>query len=171
MASTSILAAAGVAAFTGGNAAADTLASGHRSAGLPTLNGSVMRSALEPEAAVATAAPTTAPHRAARSFARADLSPRQLGRLMAAQRGWTGEQWTCLDKLWTRESNWAVHAENSRSGAYGIPQSLPGRKMAMFGDNWRTSAATQIKWGLWYIDRSYGTPCSAWRHSRNYGYY
>ena len=56
--------------------------------------------------------------------------PRELGQFLAAERGFTGEQWSCLDSLWQRESNWNPHAQNPSSGAYGIPQSLPGSKMA-----------------------------------------
>ena len=172
MASTSILAATGIAAFAGdGTAAADTLRSGQRQAGAPNDFIHVERSALEPAPAVRATSKPVVHHRASRSSAREGLSPRTLGRLLAADRGWTGAQWDCLDSLWTRESGWKVHAENASSGAYGIPQSLPGRKMAAFGDDWRTSARTQIRWGLHYIANSYGTPCAAWRHSQNYGYY
>jgi hypothetical protein len=171
MASTSVITAVGIAAFTGGSAAADPLSEGYRFAGTPTA-GSVVRSALEPAAPTPVATPSHAPvRRVTRSFDRTPLAPRDLGRLLAAQRGWTGEQWGCLDKLWTRESNWQVTAQNGSSGAYGIPQSLPGRKMATFGSDWRTSARTQIRWGLSYIERSYGTPCAAWHHSQGYGYY
>ena len=66
----------------------------------------------------------------------------------AAQRGWTGNDWDCLVKLWTRESSWLWYAENASSGAYGIPQSLPADKMAAFGANYRDDAAVQIDWGL-----------------------
>ena len=69
----------------------------------------------------------------------------------AAQRGWTGNDWDCLVKLWNRESRWLWYAENASSGAYGIPQSLPADKMAAFGANYRDDAAVQIDWGLWYI--------------------
>jgi hypothetical protein len=98
-------------------------------------------------------------------------SPRTLGRELAARRGWTGSQWTCLDRLWTRESGWHVHDENSSSGAYGIPQALPGSKMASAGSDWRTSAATQIRWGLGYIAGRYGSPCGAWQYSQAHNYY
>jgi hypothetical protein len=98
-------------------------------------------------------------------------SPRVIGRRMAAARGWTGAQWTCLDKLWTRESGWHVHNRNGSSGAYGIPQSMPAHKMASAGSDWRDNATTQIRWGLSYIASVYGTPCGAWNHSQNYGYY
>jgi hypothetical protein len=73
--------------------------------------------------------------------------------------------------LWERESTWNVYAENAASGAYGIPQSLPGDKMASAGSDWQTNAATQIKWGLGYIKQVYGTPCGAWQNEVNYGYY
>jgi hypothetical protein len=72
-------------------------------------------------------------------------------------------QWTCLLKLWNQESGWRYDAYNP-SGAYGIPQSLPGSKMASAGSDWRTNPATQIKWGLGYISQIYGTPCGAWSH-------
>jgi hypothetical protein len=98
-------------------------------------------------------------------------TPREIGRHLAAERGWVGEQWTCLDELWTRESNWHVHSENASSGAYGIPQSLPAHKMAVAGSNWRDDAVTQIRWGLSYISAKYGAPCNAWDHSQQEGYY
>ncbi len=90
---------------------------------------------------------------------------RALGQQLAADLyGWSGSQWSCLDNLWARESGWSHTAENRSSGAYGIPQSLPGSKMAGFGADWRTNPATQIKWGLAYVSGRYGTPCGAWGH-------
>lgn len=89
----------------------------------------------------------------------------------AAQYGWTGQNWTDLVKLWTRESRWLWYAENASSGAYGIPQSLPGSKMAAFGANWRDDAAVQIDWGLSYIAQCYGSPSKAWEHSERIGWY
>ena len=80
-------------------------------------------------------------------------------------------QWSCLYSLWERESTWNVYAENSVSGAYGIPQSLPGDKMASVAADWQTDAATQIRWGLGYISQVYGTPCTAWAHEEADGYY
>ncbi len=87
---------------------------------------------------------------------------RALGRTMAAERGWTGSEWACLEKLWTVESGWNHRADNPTSDAYGIPQSLPGPKMAAAGAGWLTNPATQITWGLDYITDRYGTPCAAW---------
>ncbi len=85
--------------------------------------------------------------------------------------GWGSDQFRCLDLLWTRESGWRADAYNRSSGAYGIPQSLPGSKMASAGADWRTNAATQINWGLGYIDARYGSPCGAWAHSEAYNWY
>jgi hypothetical protein len=82
----------------------------------------------------------------------------------------TSSQWPCLDDLWERESGWVYDAENA-SGAYGIPQALPGSKMASAGPDWETDPTTQIKWGLGYIQSIYGTPCGAWDHEEADGWY
>jgi len=79
-------------------------------------------------------------------------------------------QFGCLDNIWTRESGWRYNAENA-SGAYGIPQALPGSKMATAGADWLTNPVTQIKWGLGYIKSTYGTPCNAWAFWQANGYY
>ncbi|WP_193598422.1 phospholipase [Microbacterium sp. YJN-G] len=93
-------------------------------------------------------------------------------RRMASDRyGWGEGQFSCLASLWTKESGWNYQAYNSGSGATGIPQSLPGSKMATAGADWRTNAATQISWGLDYIKRAYGTPCAAWSHSQAVNWY
>jgi hypothetical protein len=84
--------------------------------------------------------------------------------------GFSTSQWTCLDDLWTEESDWNPEAENA-SGAYGIPQALPGSKMASAGPDWETDATTQIKWGLGYIKSIYATPCGAWDHEEADGWY
>jgi hypothetical protein len=86
-----------------------------------------------------------------------------LGKWLAAKMyDWTGSQWTCLDSLWgDHESSWYVRADNPKSEAYGIPQALPGRKMASVGSNWAHSAYVQIKWGLGYIKGKFKTPCGA----------
>ena len=77
----------------------------------------------------------------------------------------------CLVDIWNRESGWVYDAENGASGAYGIPQALPGSKMASAGADWQTNPATQIKWGLGYIKGTYGNPCSAWAFEEANGYY
>jgi hypothetical protein len=86
-------------------------------------------------------------------------------------RGWDYNQYSCLVKLWERESNWRWNATNKSSGAYGIPQSLPASKMASAGPDWRTNPATQIEWGLGYIKGRYGNPCAALAHSDRRGWY
>lgn len=91
--------------------------------------------------------------------------------IAAAEYGWGADQFSCLDSLWTKESGWDYRAYNASSGATGIPQSLPGSKMATAGADWQTSAATQIRWGLGYIAAAYGTPCSAWGHSQATNWY
>ncbi|MFB6609088.1 hypothetical protein ACFCVO_02100 [Agromyces sp. NPDC056379] len=88
-----------------------------------------------------------------------------------ARYGWGSGEYQCLVKLWTRESSWRADAYNASSGAYGIPQSLPGSKMASAGADWRTNAATQIEWGLSYIADRYGAPCGAWAHSERFNWY
>ena len=81
-------------------------------------------------------------------------------------------QWPCLDALWRAESGWRWNAENKSSGAYGIPQALPGSKMATAGADWRTNPYTQVDWGIdWYITPRYGSPCKAWTHFRRHGWY
>jgi flagellar biosynthesis GTPase FlhF len=80
-------------------------------------------------------------------------------------------QFGCLNSLWIKESNWNHLAQNPSSGAYGIPQSLPGSKMASAGSDWRTNPYTQVRWGVSYIKSRYGTPCSAWAHSQQTGWY
>lgn len=96
----------------------------------------------------------------------------QYAKLFIAQEyGWNDKQFTCLVSLWNRESNWRAAARNKRSGATGIPQALPGRKMAAFGSDWKTNPVTQIKWGASYIAKRYDTPCSALSHSHARGWY
>jgi hypothetical protein len=91
--------------------------------------------------------------------------------LMASMYGWGDDQFGCLVDLWNKESGWNVYAQNPSSGAYGIPQALPGSKMGTAGADWQTNAATQIKWGLGYIAGRYGNPCGAWSHSASVGWY
>ncbi|WP_279367184.1 lytic transglycosylase domain-containing protein [Microbacterium testaceum] len=90
---------------------------------------------------------------------------------MLASRGWGDDQMSCLVSLWNKESGWNYKAYNSGSGAYGIPQALPGSKMSSAGADWQTNAATQVSWGLGYISGRYGTPCGAWGHSQSTGWY
>ncbi|MFI6595487.1 lytic transglycosylase domain-containing protein [Nonomuraea sp. NPDC050536] len=89
---------------------------------------------------------------------------------MVAKRGWGHAQYRCLVSLWNRESGWR-HTAGGSAGPYGIPQALPGRKMATAGHDWRTNPRTQIAWGLGYIKHRYGTPCHAWAHFRMHHWY
>jgi hypothetical protein len=96
---------------------------------------------------------------------------RAIGCALLLDYGYKLDQMPCLDKLWTRESGWNTRSSNSSTGAYGIPQALPGSKMASVADDWRTNPATQIKWGLNYIKGRYGSPCDAWQHFLSSGWY
>ncbi|OJF09651.1 aggregation-promoting factor C-terminal-like domain-containing protein [Couchioplanes caeruleus] len=96
---------------------------------------------------------------------------RAIGCALMLDAGYEIDQFPCLNKLWDKESGWNHRARNPSSGAYGIPQSLPGDKMASKGDDWQSNPATQIKWGLGYIKGRYDTPCDAWGHSQSVGWY
>lgn len=98
-------------------------------------------------------------------------SAQEVGKQLAAERGWGDDQFACLLELWNKESGWRVDAENRSSGAYGIPQALPGSKMASIAADWRTNPSTQITWGLNYIAGRYSTPCGAWSSFQAKGWY
>jgi len=98
-------------------------------------------------------------------------SPQQIAMAMLGSYGWSSSEFSCLDQLWTRESGWNPQAANPYSGAFGIPQALPGSKMASAGADWATNPATQIRWGLGYIRELYGSPCGAWSHELATGAY
>jgi len=98
-------------------------------------------------------------------------SPQQIAEQMLSQFGWSSGQFSCLQPLWALESGWNIYASNPSSGAYGIPQALPGSKMASAGPDWQSDAATQIRWGLTYIQGTYGSPCAAWSHEEADGWY
>ena len=106
----------------------------------------------------------------ASGYEASQATARCIAKGLLADRGWS-DQYSCLDNLYTRESDWRWNADNTKSGAYGIPQSLPADKMASAGSDWQTNAATQIKWGLGYIAGRYGDPCAAWAHELAYGWY
>lgn len=97
--------------------------------------------------------------------------PREIARRLLPAYGFAPEEFTCLDKLFERESHWNVRAANGSTGAYGIPQAMPGDKMATIAPDWQYNPETQIKWGLQYIKGRYGTPCGAWKHSQDTGWY
>ena len=111
-----------------------------------------------------------AAQRAARE-AKLQRNPRLMGRLMAKKHGWGKRQFNCLDNVWNRESHWNPRAHNASSGAHGIPQAMPGRKMASAGSDWYVNPRTQIRWGLKYIKHRYYTPCGAWHAQQRRGWY
>ena len=119
--------------------------------------------------AAAPPAATSRGHGAAGGAARSGYGPVDRVRLLASF-GFSTSQFSCLQDLWNRESGWSYDAENP-SGAYGIPQALPGSKMASAGADWQTNPRTQIIWGLGYIKDVYGTPCAAWNFELANNYY
>jgi hypothetical protein len=129
-------------------------------------------------APAAPAAPTsTATQAAAAATAAAPAAPaaspgsaQAWAKTYLASQGMGDDQYNCLVSLWNKESGWNVHAENP-SGAYGIPQALPGSKMSSSGPDWQDNYQTQIKWGMGYITGRYSTPCGAWSHSQSTGWY
>jgi hypothetical protein len=97
--------------------------------------------------------------------------PQAIADALLSSYGWSSSEMSCLVPLWMGESGWRVNAENTSSGAFGIPQALPGSKMATAGADWRTNPVTQIKWGLGYIQERYGSPCGAWGFKQGHGWY
>jgi hypothetical protein len=118
-----------------------------------------------------TASASAQPSATASAAPVASGSPQQIAQAMLASFGWSSSQFSCLDPLWAHESGWSVTAYNAGSGAYGIPQALPGSRMASAGPDWQNNAATQIRWGLEYIKGTYGSPCGAWDHEQATGWY
>jgi hypothetical protein len=103
-----------------------------------------------------------------------DLStadPRTLAKALMPQYGLAVSEFSCLDSIYTGESGWNIHADNPSSSAYGIPQALPGSKMASAGPDWQNNPETQIRWGLGYIKSRYGSACSAWSFKQSHGWY
>lgn len=96
---------------------------------------------------------------------------RSYARILMREFNWDNKQFECLNKLWERESNWKHTADNPKSSAYGIPQALPGSKMASEGSDWETNPKTQIRWGLRYISQRYENPCNAWNFFQRKNYY
>lgn len=129
------------------------------------------------KAAAAKAAARSAPARtqtrtaAARQASEPSGSPQHVAEQMLTRFGWSSGQFSCLEPLWEHESGWNVTAENPSSGAYGIPQALSGSLMSSSGPDWQTDAATQIRWGLTYIQGRYGSPCGAWAHEEADNWY
>jgi hypothetical protein len=137
-----------------------------------TLAAAARTAAAQPSAAARPAAtPQATPTAAMQAAPVASGSAQQIAEQTLSQYGWSSDQFSCLEPLWAHESGWSVTAENPGSGAYGIPQAMPGSEMASAGANWQTDAATQIRWGLTYIKDRYGSPCGAWAHEESDGWY
>jgi hypothetical protein len=134
----------------------------------PELSRSAVRPEADPSKLAAVIDDQPAAITESRTLSQSD--PHDIAKALLPQFGFSSDQYSCLDSLWNRESGWNVHAANP-SGAYGIPQSLPGSKMASAGADWQNDAATQIEWGLGYIKDRYGSPCGAWGHSQSHGWY
>ena len=117
--------------------------------------------------ALSTGAGRAATH--TRDLASAD--PRTIAKTLLPQFGMSASQFSCLDSLWVGESGWDVHADNPSSSAYGIPQALPGSKMASAGPDWANNPVTQIKWGLGYVRARYGSACAAESFKLGHGWY
>jgi len=171
IAPTSAIVAANAAGVAPAAASASSLAGAVTAAGA---------SAVVATSGTTTPAPRTTP--ASRSSSRTAIAPYRVGTkayskwfartYMAKRYGWKSQrQYQCLVSLWTRESGWRHKAHNSGSGAHGIPQAMPGSKMASAGPNWRSNPRTQIKWGLKYINGRYGSPCGAWSHWQSRHWY
>ncbi len=101
-------------------------------------------------------------------FASPEYNKAYAKKTMAEEYNWGSKQYNCLVRLWNKESNWKVNADNPNSSAYGIPQALPGSKM---GKGWKTDPHVQINWGLEYIENRYKNPCGAWSAFRSKGWY
>jgi hypothetical protein len=108
---------------------------------------------------------------ASRTQGLADQDPRTIARALLPQFGFSADQFSCLDSIYTSESGWNTHADNPTSSAYGIPQALPGSKMSSAGPDWANNPATQIRWGLGYIKSKYGSPCGALAFREGHGWY
>jgi hypothetical protein len=131
------------------------------------------------KAALAAAARKAAEEEAARARALANrgyqpgvTDPKEMARQILENKfGYGSNQFECFDNIIMRESKWRVDATNPSSGAYGIPQALPGSKMASVGSDWRSNPATQIIWGVRYMEGRYGSPCAAWSFKSANGWY
>ncbi|MER7009232.1 lytic transglycosylase domain-containing protein [Dactylosporangium sp. NPDC000555] len=128
--------------------------------------------AASPSASASTKPPTNSPPKyPVPSSCDAYSGNKKIGCAVLVGYGFGLDQMPCLEKLWDKESHWNASALNKSSGAYGIPQALPGNKMATVGADWKTNPETQIRWGLNYIKGRYSTPCGAWSHSQSKGWY
>ena len=131
------------------------------------------------KAEIAAAAKKAAEEKAARARALANrgyepgvTDPQEIARQILKNKfGYGSSQFSCFNNIIMRESKWDINATNPSSGAYGIPQALPGSKMASEGSDWRTNPATHIIWGIKYMKDRYGSPCGAWGFKSSHGWY
>jgi hypothetical protein len=123
-----------------------------------------------PYTAEAKAEPTPKPTISKPVIKNKSLTPKEIARRASRSRGHNLLEWKCLDKLWTQESHFNPRARNKRSGAYGIAQFMP-QTWHNYKVKKTSDAALQIKYGLRYIERRYGSPCAAWRHWRKHHWY
>ena len=148
-----------------------------KSLGLETKAIAAQQSKIKAELAVA--AKKAAEEKAARERALRNrgyepgvTDPREIARQILKNKfGYSSSQFDCFNNIIMRESKWDINATNPSSGAYGIPQALPGSKMASEGGDWRTNPATQIIWGIKYMKGRYGSPCGAWSFKSANGWY
>jgi hypothetical protein len=107
-----------------------------------------------------------------RGYLPGTTDPREIARqILKNKYGYGDSDFDCFNNIIIRESMWDIDATNPSSGAYGIPQALPGSKMATAGSDWRTNPATQIIWAIGYMEDRYGSPCAAWSFKRAHGWY
>ncbi len=107
-----------------------------------------------------------------RGYLPGTTDPREIARqILKNKYGYDDSDFDCFNNIIIRESMWDIDATNRGSGAYGIPQALPGSKMASVGSDWRTNPATQIIWAIGYMEDRYGSPCAAWTFKRAHGWY
>lgn len=129
----------------------------------------VSRSARRTDATKATALEMSAGSAVTRSETLSEGDPRDIARALLPAYGFSSDQFPCLDQLYVSESDWRVDADNPTSSAYGIPQALT--QLHDLPADYMTSAESQIRWGLEYIQDTYGTPCSAWSFKQGNGWY
>jgi hypothetical protein len=124
------------------------------------------------KAAEAKAAQARRKEIAAQGYEPGTTDPRDIARqILQNKYGYGADQYSCFNNIIIRESNWVIDATNAASGAYGIPQALPGSKMASVASDWRTNPATQITWAIGYMKDRYGSPCGAWGFKSSHGWY
>ena len=129
----------------------------------------VSRSARRTDKAKATTLAMSGGSAVTRSEKLSEGDPRDIARALLPAYGFSSDQFSCLDSLYVSESDWRIDADNPTSSAYGIPQALT--ELHELPADYMTSAESQIRWGLEYIQDTYGTPCSAWSFKQGNGWY